>query len=282
MTRPNARRGITRIEVAVLAVIFLVLGCLVVSRILISRVSARRRQCADNLNQIARGLRGYAKVHGGSFPYGTVVNDRLPPERRWSWYLGAWGCVGDGQLELAVDLDKAWDAEGNRPVRARAPLDDPPSQREIVALWPTHCPANPVYDDRARQDVTSYVGMAGIGSEAPRLPSGDPKAGVWGYQRQTRLSQMTDGDAFTILLAETGLDCGPWMAGGPPTVRGLDPDGQPLLGPGGQFGGLHPGGCQVAVADGKVRFISDGVDPDVLASQVTVAEGPRLAGKPAR
>jgi len=273
----HARRGITRIEVAVLAAILLVLGCLAISGILSARVSARRRQCAYNLSQLALGLQTYAELHGGLFPYGTVLAHRLPPERRWSWYVGAWGFVGDGQIELLLDLDEAWDAKGNRPVRARVPLDDPPSEIEIVGLRDSRCPANPVYDDRARQDANSYVGMAGIGADAARLPSGDPKAGIWGYRRQTGLGQITDGDACTILLAETGLDCGPWMAGGPPTVRGLDPDRQPLLGPGGQFGGLHPGGCQVVMADRKVRFINDGVDPDVLLSQVTVADG----GEPA-
>lgn len=35
----------------------------------------------------------------------------------------------------------------------------------------------------------------------------------------------------------------------------------------------HPGGTQVALTDGSVRFLSDHVDPETLRARVTIAGG---------
>ena len=80
----------------------------------------------------------------------------------------------------------------------------------------------------------------------------------------------------TLLLAETGLANGPWTAGGPATVRGLDQGRQPYIGRGRQFGGLHRGGVMVAMADGSVRFLSESIDPKVFEALSTVAGGESL------
>ena len=63
---------------------------------------------------------------------------------------------------------------------------------------------------------------------------------------------------------------GPWTAGGPPTVRGIDMDQRPLLGVGGQLGGLHPGGFNALFVDGSVRFLNEIIDPAVLSSMMTI------------
>ena len=71
--------------------------------------------------------------------------------------------------------------------------------------------------------MTSYVGIAGLGPNAAELPVEDPRAGVFGFDRSTPLIEITDGTATTMAVAETAESNGPWKAGGPATVRGLDP-----------------------------------------------------------
>src|SRR5258705_490802 len=114
------------------------------------------------------------------------------------------------------------------------------------------CPTSPTYpkfvdasdlDYRAKTPAElHYPGIAGVGRDSPTLRREHPGAGVLGYDRQTGREDITDGAANTMMVAETELAIGPWIAGGPATVRGLDPDRKPYVGKGQQFGGRHSGG----------------------------------------
>jgi prepilin-type processing-associated H-X9-DG protein len=99
---------------------------------------------------------------------------------------------------------------------------------------------------------------------------------VFGYDRQTRIEDFTDGTANTMMVIETAVAGGPWTAGGPATVRGLDPARQPYIGTGRQFGGTHRGGAMVAMADGSVKFLTETIDPKVFEALSTVSGGERL------
>ena len=105
----------------------------------------------------------------------------------------------------------------------------------------------------------------------PRSYRTATRAGVFGYDRQTREADIKDGASETMMLAETTSANGPWTAGGPATVRGLDPRRPPYLGPGQQFGGAHRGGATVAFADGSVRFIGESIEPSIFEALATVA-----------
>jgi prepilin-type processing-associated H-X9-DG protein len=135
------------------------------------------------------------------------------------------------------------------------------------------CPDDPAARGHARPFPLSYVGIAGLGPDAPTLPTGHPRAGVFGFDRATGLGQITDGAASTLLLLETARDLRPWTEGGPSSVRGVDPATRPHLGRGRPFGGYHPGGANAAFADGSVRFLRDSIDPAVLEALSTVAGG---------
>src|SRR3954451_22189449 len=101
------------------------------------------------------------------------------------------------------------------------------------------CPASHHTPDPAGQGLTDYVAVAGLGVDAPELPSGDPRAGIFGYDRTTRLDAITDGMGSTLMLVETATENGPGKAGGPATLRGLDPRLEPYIGKGSQLGGNH-------------------------------------------
>jgi hypothetical protein len=111
--------------------------------------------------------------------------------------------------------------------------------------------------------------MAGVGRDAAGLTQNQPRAGIWGFDRATAPAQLTHR---TILLMETGRNIGFWTAGGPATVRGLDPADRPLLGPGGQFAGLHPGGGNTAFDDGSVTFTATTISADVLTAMTVIGD----------
>ena len=115
--------------------------------------------------------------------------------------------------------------------------------------------------------------MAGVGKDAPLLKTDHPRAGVFGYNRVTRLRDITDGTSNTIAVTEVNKKLGPWAQGGGSTIRSLTkkpyingPDGI-----GGPWGG--GGGVQAAFADGSVRFISEDIDPSVMKALVTIRGG---------
>jgi len=257
---PRAR-GITPAEVFVLLVIGAVLVCLAVVGIQQARVRSRRALCTARLEQLAQGMALYRQAHGDVFPFGTLVNDDLPPPQRLSWYVGAWPFVGEWGSALPVDPDGSW---------ADQPAGEPDFGPQPRVLCPT-------LDRRATPEgfgIASYVGIAGIGRQAAELPAGDPRAGVWGYDRQTPVQAITDGLRTTLLLAETARNPGPWIAGGPPTVRGVELKSAPMVGSGGQFGGLHPDGANVLKANGTATFLNARIDPNVLAAMATIAGAP--------
>lgn len=235
-----------------------------------SSEAALRDACQNNLRNLALGVSQYSITHG-AFPAGTIINDRLPPDRRLSWLVEASAFMD--QWRWLFDLALPWDAGINVITRGQG-VGENPQVVGRVSLFT--CPAAAGMADDHMPGWTWYVGIAGVGPDAPELPSGHPRTGVFGYDRQTRVADIKDGAANTVLLAETDLVNGPWTAGGTATVRGLDPSQQPYIGLGRQFGGLHRGGVMVAMADGSVRFLREGIDPTVFEAVSTVAGGERL------
>jgi prepilin-type processing-associated H-X9-DG protein len=133
------------------------------------------------------------------------------------------------------------------------------------------CPSSRAHDPHATPGLTSYVGLAGVDPDAARLPKTSPRAGFFGYDRTITAADLQAGISFTTMAAETDRDLGPWVAGGPSTDRGLDPEESVFLGVGRPFGGLHPGGANVLWVDGSVRFVADSVPPEEFRRLATLA-----------
>lgn len=205
----------------------------------------------------------------GVFPQGTRPSPFLQPEHRLSWFVTLLPFVEHDDLWNRADKEQAWDAEGNRIL----------ATTELKVLI---CPATPENARTPGLGVTSYIGMAGIGSDAASLPLGDKRAGFFGYDRQIRNQDVKDGLSNTILAMETRSDLGPWAAGGPASIRGLDPEARPYLALGGVFGVKHredtifhsnPVGSNVASADGSVRWVLATVSSETLEALATIAGG---------
>jgi len=221
-----------------------------------AREAARRTQSANNLKQIALALHNYHAEHH-SFPQGTHPNANLKPEKRLSWQAESLPWVEQKAVYNQIDFKKAW--------------DDPANQKAIGNVIPTYL--NPSIGETKVNGlpVTQYVGMAGLGPDGPTLPVTSPRAGVFAYDRVTRLRDITDGSSATIMTSECSAGLGSWAAGGSPTIRPLTK--RPYIdGPDG-LGGQHPEGCTFGMVDGSVRFINKDIDPKVLEAMTTIAGG---------
>ena len=118
-----------------------------------------------------------------------------------------------------------------------------------------------------------YPGIAGVGQNAALKPATAPGAGVFRFDGPTFVINVKDGLSNVLLLLESGQDPRAWIAGGPSTVRPLDPARRPYIGIGRPFGGAHSGGANAALADGSGRFITDKIDPHILELLAGIADG---------
>ena len=244
------------------------------------REKAHAAECTENLRRMGFGLK-YHDEDFKAFPQGTVPNDALPPERRLSWvtmilpYMEPDAPPDDKstarrvnrekQVFQRLDFGRAWDDDANR---------------EAVDTRLRFCLC-PSWSDTSGQKSapTSFVGIAGVGRDAASIPDFhppllrpmDPNAGIFGYDRATRPSDITAGLGYTMMVVETMSDIGPWAQGGPATVRGINPADNPPVGYDQAFGGLHPGVVHVLYADGHVAFVNDSVSVEQWLEQARIS-----------
>jgi prepilin-type processing-associated H-X9-DG protein len=232
--------------------------------------------CQNNLREIVMFAAHHAKPRPGvapgrfvnEVPAGTIPLPGVPPEERLSWVVAVLPGLDQRrhnteQLLVTIDRNSPWPADRNQQA----------ARTKLVTFL---CPGNPPAIATDQPAPACYVGIGGLGKDA--AATADPaRAGCFRYDGPTPFDRITDGLGTTLLLGERSGDLGPWLRGGPATVRGLDdaPGAPPVLGPGGQFGGNHPSGANWAMADGSVRLFSPRVDPKVLYGLATIAGGER-------
>ncbi len=219
----------------------------------------RQMQCAGNLRQMGLGIAQYVNINN-QFPPGTIDNPDLPLNRRLGW-----------GIPILPYLDNAgyFQEHGTTLEAAERLAVDDPIFADLAKTSPslTRCPIS------VSSTRSNYLAIAGLGSDAPTLPTSHPRAGIFGDDRRVTPADIKDGTSTTMMLTEAENLPGPWFAGGRATVRGLDPTHQPYIGVNRQLGGTHYGGANVLMADGSVKFVSESVDPKILEALSTIAGG---------
>lgn len=268
--RPQHRQGLTLLELLIVLAILAFIAMLFLPATRKVRGAADLMACANNLKAITLGIHRQQEL--GS-PRGEPGPDTQPnsretcyptgcigpgnaPEDRLSWMVTLLPHLDQNALYQQLNLEKGYPenrAITNKPIR------------EFL------CPAQVKSLDQSNMSITTYVAMAGIGLDAANRPAGAPGNGFMGYDRKTTPSMIRDGLANTIaLITETTL--GPWAQGGIATVRGFDPMDLPITGNGRPFH-QHFQSIRVAFADGSWRRLNSPINPDILASLITIDGG---------
>jgi prepilin-type processing-associated H-X9-DG protein len=268
--------------------VIIVLVGLAIPFVVRSRMTSDRVGCMNHLREL--GLFGvrHASAPGQAMPVaprdelppGTFPNPSLSPEQRMSWYVYTLNVLdqgaptadlgakhrrppGLGELLTQFDPTGAWNSPEN-------------IQLANYRLTTGICPAQVPEIQPGSPWTANYIALGGLGLKTPELSiqEAGPNAGAYRYDGPTPDAAIRDGLQQTAHILETNTALGPWLQGGPSTLRGLDPAAAPYLGAGRPFGGCHPGGAYVSMADGSVRFLKDTIDPAVFRAMLTIAGGP--------
>ena len=265
----GAPLAIAGLAMGALGIVVLVLGSLAIA-LLALRDASNRAVCENNLGKIGLAVNSYYDHEGHVFPPGTLPLPGRPPEERLSWVAGILAF-----LEKRPDHTFRWQPLALR-LQTDRPWTEPPNLEVSQTNVPRFlCPAHPNYDPLRNPGLTHYVGIAGLGTEAASLPADNPRAGFFGYDRIISQADITRGLSYTLLSAETTIDNGPWAAGGPSTVRGVDPNETRYIGPGRPFGGCHRvrgvDVLEAAYADAHVTTLKATVKPRVFREEACIA-----------
>jgi hypothetical protein len=219
----------------------------------------------NNLKQTGLGLHNYQDANH-SLPCGTLACGDRPVNKRFSWHY---------LLLPFMEADTVY-----KQIKSESPWDAPENRQAVNSQIATYlCPANADAEVADQPGQTHYVGLAGVGTDAASLPLTDPRAGVFGYDRQISFKDIKDGLSNTVGVFDTAR-CVPWAAGGPGTVRSFDPGDTPYIGEGRPFGlkhredtmfRTHPVHLPVLLMDGSVRFLTESISPETFRALATIA-----------
>jgi hypothetical protein len=211
---------------------------------------------AARLSRLGIRLKSYAEERG-HFPPGSVSAGNQADRARFSWLAEMFAKSSGGRI-----AEPQWDQPWNDPLNDR------------FVRQPREPYLNPLISRRVGPDrypATHFVGVAGVGADAPRLPVDHPRAGIFGIDRKTRSEDIKDGLAHTMMVAGVMNRLGSWAAAGPPTVRAFTQEPY-FEGPDG-FGTAETQGMSVLMADGSVRFLSKDIAPVIVRRMAAMADG---------
>ena len=251
-----------------------------------ARVDEEMRRCQNHLRQIGSFAIIHSTLPGEPvplkahtfFPSATIPNADLAFDQRLSWYVLILGALEQGPVEPGKPPPKKAPtpfAELMKHIDVKQPWNAPRhTQISRTLLTQAHCPAQKLATAADQPALCNYLGNGGIGADAPALPldKAGIRAGAFRYDTPTPLQAFVDGDGAsnTISFIETAVDLGPWMQGGPATIRCLDAEKVPYLGLGRRYSGCHLRKGNFAFADGSVRVFSDSTNAEFFRSLLTV------------
>jgi len=250
--RPAGGGGwaIAGIVVAVLGVLccvgvvpLMLLGGLMLPAVGAARGAARRAQCTNNLKQLGLGFHNHHDVYS-RLPTTTADKDGTPLV---SWRLPLMPFVEQQAIYEAYDKKEKYDSAANQAI-ANTSLD------MLV------CPS----DTMASPSSSSYHAVFS-NSKAPQHT-------MFVLDEPARFADVVDGLSNTIMSVEaTGINSS-WAA-----PQDLQMEGLPMTINGGVAGAsissMHPGGVNVLLGDGAVRFVSDQIDPATLKNLLLRDDG---------
>jgi prepilin-type N-terminal cleavage/methylation domain-containing protein len=241
-----------------------------------ARESARRSACGNNLRQMGVAIINYESARRWFPPGSDAFSNRF---HAWSSFILPY--LEESQTASRIDYTLPWsDPRGN------ATIAD-------LTISTYVCPSG-IKSYQGKQDYGGVIGSAVRIPENAPSPPGYEFSGVLyatndKCRRPCRAAEVTDGLSRTLLVSEgvdrvaEGMDSDAaigsprWACGtncfflSSPVLNTPDVDG---------FRSHHSGGVQGLFGDGRVGFLADDTDRDVLIAICTKAGGEPAAHMP--
>ncbi len=197
-----------------------------------------RAGCNYNLKQICLALHEYNAAYG-CLPPAYVEDEKGRPMH--SWRVMILPFLGQEALYRKYRFDEPWDGPNNRRL-----VD------AVIEVF--SCPA----ENGSPSTMTNYLAVIG-----PHT--------AWPGTRSTRLDDFANGTSNTLLVVEVADSGIHWMEPRDLHVVQMAPTVNSEAGQG--ISCAHPGGANVAFADGSGRFLPEGVSREELRALLTIAGG---------
>ena len=287
------RNAFTLVELLVVIAIIGILIGLLLPAVQQVREAARRIQCSNNIRQIGLAVMNYESAHQ-QYPPGWITADGAPiSEPGWGWSAVILPFMEGQNLHNQLNFDVA--------------IDDPIHELAIQNVVPTFlCPSetgpNVVnldthieheHDDHddlvAHEDEhehgelwasrSNYSGVFGS-IEIEENPAGGN--GAFFANSEVTFADILDGTSHTFIIGERTGELGPisWVGVVPELeeplsriVGAADHAPNDHEGHFEDFRSFHPGGINVALADGSAHFISNTIDEGVFKALATIKGG---------
>ncbi|NLY02238.1 MAG: DUF1559 domain-containing protein [Rhodopirellula sp.] len=300
-SKRSSQRGFTLVELLVVIAIIGILIALLLPAVQAAREAARRSQCSNKFKQVGLALHNYHDTHQ-TLPPGSIVWSSTygcPPTQSPTTYYG-WGwatfILPYIEMENVYDKFEFREPAYNSPIcyRAAGAMIDTylcPSDPQAGGYVEFTGSKGP--DGLSNQpDNTDFpaINMVGVAdsqdwichyaSASYLFPKHYNVAdGIMADRKGCRFRDILDGTSNTLMIAEV-------TGGGLGTTKGFSWVFTPMTDtyeginglytvPGGYTAALynfrttgpssyHPGGCQFAIGDGSVRFLSETIDRETL------------------